>query len=155
MACNELVSQKIFWPKNDFQCKTLSLKAQHVLVFPREYVCARSKEMQGWEVSRCGEMSTVVDGTLWQNDGRMCGISRDQPSHRPYVPRATTTILPTYYPFPAQKDLVQRFAKRQGDERQSSSRRRNQGVVAKIWTGYLASPVIYVSLSALESGRGW
>ena len=142
--------KKIFWSKNDFQCKTLSFKAQHVLVFPREYVCARSKEMQGWEVSRCGEMSSLVDGTLWQKDGRMCGISRDQPSHRPYH-----NYNPAYYPFPAQKHSVRRFAKRQRDERQSSSRRRNQRVVAKIWTGYLASPVIYVSLNALESGRGW
>ena len=104
--------------------------------------------MQGWEVSRCGEMSTVVDGTLWQNDGRMCGISRDQPSHRPYLaPQLQSCLLSFSCP--------ERFAKRQRDERQSSSRRRNQGVVAKIWTGYLASPVIYVSLSALESGRGW
>ena len=88
-------AKKIFWSKNDFQCRTLSFKPQHVLVFHREYVCARSKEMQGWEVSRCGEMSTVVDGTLWQNDGRMCGISRDQPSHRPYLAPQLQSCLST------------------------------------------------------------
>ena len=92
-------AKKFFWSKNDFQCKILSFKAQHVLVFPREYVCARSKEMQGWEVSRCGEMSSVVDGTLWQKDGRMCGISRDQPSHRPYLaPQLQSCLLSFSWP---------------------------------------------------------